>query len=824
MTAASRPRRDRAGAQRPERNRGGLPLHGVFVVDATDGRGGSCGRYLADLGADVLLLEPPGGSPARGAPPFGPGGESLSFALQHAGKRSLCVDIGNDAGRDRVRRLLADADIFIVGERLAAFEAHGLGPAVLRRDFPDLVTLSITEFGRAGPLSGWRGTDPVQVAMSGLLSRSGLPRRPPLIPPGAMAHEAAGVQAAWAALLSYWRRLRDGVGDDLDFSIHDSTVQGIDPHFGAGGTAAVAAGAYGAPPPRGRVNVPYYPTFAVRDGFVRIVAVATRQWRALFSWIGEPEEFADPRFNSTATRFVEAGRINKVVGEFFGRFTVAELLAEGQRRGLPIAPVLAIADVLEADHFQTRGSIAEAEFAPGQAGRLPTGYVELDEQRAGFWRRAPMPDELGDEAPASRNPARAARTAVPQPPGQPVLALEGLRVLDLGVIVMGGEAARLFADQGADVLKIESCSFPDGARGDHRAPMHESFAVGHRNLRSVGIDLRSEAGREVFRRFVAKADVLLSNFKPGTLEKLSLGYDALRQINPGLVMVSSSAFGDTGPWSDWMGYGPLVRAASGVTSLWRYEDEPGRFGDPGLTYPDHFVARVVDTAALACLIRRARTGRGAHVRSSQAEAVLMTLGEALLGASLGVADAHAAPDAPWGVFPCQGDDEWCAVTVRDDADWTRLASAVGDVAITDRRELRNREGRLARRAEVNAWLAAWTMRHPPQTAAGLLQAAGVPAGPMQRGPDLLHDPQLAARRQLRLMRQPGLAAEMWVESGPCLSETLAEPPPGPAPMAGENTRAACAEWLDLGDAEVDALIASGALEAWDPPTRGDGHP
>jgi crotonobetainyl-CoA:carnitine CoA-transferase CaiB-like acyl-CoA transferase len=324
----------------------------------------------------------------------------------------------------------------------------------------------------------------------------------------------------------------------------------------------------------------------------------------------------------------------------------------------------------------------------------------------------------------------------------------------------------------------------------------------------VGVNLRSPEGVAVFRRLVANTDVLLNNFKPGTMERLSLGYDALSEINPGLVMVSCSAFGDTGPWSEWMGYGPLVRAASGLAGLWRYADEPNRFGDTALTYPDHFAARVVNAAALAGLVRRRREGIGCHVRCSQADTVLMVLGEQLLAQSLG---QEIFFDAPWGVFPCAGEDDWCIVTIRNDAEFRSLGKALGDAAFASRPTFASPQGRHAHRAEIDAWLGAWTRRHTPTEAATLLQDAGVPAGPMQRGEELLHDPQLAFRRQFRQLQQPGLPEPLWVENGPAIFASGATPPGRPAPFMGQHTREACAEWLGIHETEFAQLVACGAL-------------
>jgi crotonobetainyl-CoA:carnitine CoA-transferase CaiB-like acyl-CoA transferase len=156
-------------------------------------------------------------------------------------------------------------------------------------------------------------------------------------------------------------------------------------------------------------------------------------------------------------------------------------------------------------------------------------------------------------------------------------------VLDLGVIVVGAETGRLFADLGADVIKVENRAFPDGSRQSmDGSVLTGGFAYGHRGKRGLGLDLRSAEGRALFLDLVRHSDVVLSNFKPGTMESLGLGYADLAAVNPGIVVAESSAFGPTGPWSRKMGYGPLVRAAVGLSGLWRYADDPEGFSSaPG---------------------------------------------------------------------------------------------------------------------------------------------------------------------------------------------------------------------------------------------------
>ena len=482
--------------------------------------------------------------------------------------------------------------------------------------------LSITDFGLTGPYRDWVATDWTLLAMGGVLSRSGLPGREPLMPPGDMALQVTAMQATWAALVAYWNRLECGRGDRIDFSLYEATAQAIDPAMGTVGTAQVA----GYAETRDRPAPGPYPIFRCRDGHVRVVLLAPRQWHAMRAWLGEPEDLQDPELETIRGRALASDRLHAVFEQHFRERDKHELTLEGQARGVPIAPVLTPADVLAAEHFRARGAIARTEIARGITADAPTGFAEIDGRRVRSGRRAPELGEHDDElfAEPARGPA-----VIGADPGRPRRPLEGLRVLDFGVIVLGAEAARLFCDQGAEVIKIESRAFPDGARV---SPVH--FAIGHRGSRGLGVNLRTADGVDVIKRLVARSDVVLANFKPGTLDKLGLGAQALREINPGIVVVNSSAVGASGPWSTWMGYGPLVRCVSGLTSLWRYPDDDGGFSDSTTIHPDHYAARVTAITALAALIGRRRSGRGAEIATSQAEAILMQIGELLVEESL----------------------------------------------------------------------------------------------------------------------------------------------------------------------------------------------
>jgi crotonobetainyl-CoA:carnitine CoA-transferase CaiB-like acyl-CoA transferase len=779
------------------------PLDGVRVIDMAEGKGEMCGRFLADLGADVIRVEPPGGAASRMQAPLHDR-VSLHFATHNAGKRGVVVDHTTSEGRERLLALLESADIWIETTSPGALSELGLGAAVVRGRNPGLVILSITDFGQTGPYCDWVATDWTLLAMGGVLSRSGLPGREPLMPPGDMALQVTAMQAAWAALVAYWNRLECGLGDHIDFSLYEATAQVIDPAMGTVGTAQAA----GYEDTRGRPAPGPYPIFRCRDGHVRVVLLAPRQWQAMRAWLGEPAELQDPELETIRGRALASERLHAGFERFFRERGKHELTLEGQGRGVPIAPVLTPADVLAAEHFRARGAIAHTELAPGIAAAAPTGFAEIDGRRVRSGRCAPGVGEHDHEVFAE--PARSSGGVVANA-GPTRRPLDGLRVLDFGVIVLGAEAARLFCELGAEVIKIESRAFPDGAR---ISPVH--FAIGHRGSKGLGVNLRSPDGVDVVRRLVARSDVLLANFKPGTLDKLGLGAHALQEINPGIVVVNSSAVGATGPWSAWMGYGPLVRCASGLSSLWRYPDDHGSFSDSTTIHPDHYAARVTAITALAALIGRRRSGLGAQIATSQAETLLVQIGKLLVEEALrpgaiqatGNVGRHAAP---WGVYPCAGEDEWCVVTVRDDDDWRRLRGALGDPDWAAGNDLATTAGRLARRADIDEQLTAWTRERPPREVMATLQAAGVPAGFMQRAADFEDDPQLQVRDFLRTFEQPGLEP-LRIDNAPFRSERIPLPANSPAPEPGEHTREICTGLLGMDADEVDRLIDGGVLE------------
>lgn len=743
------------------------PLSGIRIVESLRGPLAMIGRHLADLGAAVDSF----GADAD---------DSAEAVVAQAGKRLASEGPSSPAATTAIEQ----AHIVI------ADRASGIDLAALRRDRPGLITMAVSDFGESGPLADWRATGPVLHALSAVLSRSGIRGREPLLPPGDLAYQCAAPQAVFALLGALYRVLRGGDGAHFDFAALDGAVQGLDPGFGINGSATMGkpVGLLMRDRPRAGFQ---YPILRCADGYVRLCLLAKRQWRGMFQWLGEPEQFASPDFDRTSHRYASA-ELLPYIADFFADQRRVDLERLGQQHGVPIASVLTLGEFLDSDHATARQAVVNR----ADDTRLPNGFLTIDGEHMG-------PLSAPEDA------------AFPAADTSPALAPFGdLKVLDLGVIVVGAEGARLLGDLGADVIKVESGAFPDGSRQSYlEHGMSVSFAAGHRNKRSLGIDLRSDAGRALFLDLVRQADVVCSNFKPGTMEKLGLGEAVLRDINPRIVVSESSAFGDTGPWSGRMGYGPLVRASTGLTLAWRYPDDPQSFSDSITVYPDHVAGRICAIGVAALLIRRLRTGLGGVAKVAQSEVMI---GHFAADVMRGTPAGGAPTDWPWGVYRTAGEDEWCVITIEGDADWTKLCGAIG---YGDGLAFDSAAKRLAARGDIDTAIDAWTSDRRQHEAAEALQAAGIAAAPMLRLAELPDFPHFRERGFYRVEDHPWLQEDVMGDAYVARTADLPAPPRRPAPLSGEQSEEIIADWLGIDAAGIAALKEGAILEPLADTTR-----
>lgn len=735
------------------------------VLDLADNESAIAGMVLAELGAEVIAVEPPEGNALRLRGPFAgdrPGPEtSLPWAAWGRSKRSVIADLETEAGRERLRQLAATADVLIESAPPGAMAARGLGYDDLAGANPSLVYASITPFGSDGPKADYAWSDITLCAAAGPMSFTGDSDRAPLRMglPQAMLH--AGGDAADAILIALRERKRSGVGQHIDVSAQQSYAQATQsfilatplnetPTVRVTGGAALAG-----------LTLPLI--WTVLDGYVSLTfffgsAIGPFS-RRLMEWIHEEggcdEATRDKDWIGYAQLLLtgeesreEYARVLDIIGDFLRTKTKAELLEQAMKRRLLIIPVSSIEDLHDSPQFASRRYWRDSSEG-AVSGRYPGPFAAFGETPVEAGRSAPTVGEHDEELPQLLTRRPAVERLDGEDDGQ---ALSDIKVLDLMWVMAGPAATRVLADYGATVVKIESTTRVDTARGlqpflNGQPGPENSGLYSNMNTGKLGmtLDISSEVGREVILDLVRWADVVTESFSPRAMRNWGLDYAALREVNPKIIMLSSSLFGQSGPHSEIAGFGTMGAAAAGFNSIVGWPDR-----DPAMAaaYSDYVAPRFTVAALLAALEHRDRTGEGQYIDFSQAEACIHFLSPAILDFSvngrgfqrIGNADPQIAPH---GVYRAAGDDRWVAIATPEEEQWQALAGIIGrgDLAgsLTD---LTLRQGRLA---DIDAAITLWTSGRDMFEAERELQAAGVPAHAVQNSPECSVDPQLLHR-------------------------------------------------------------------------------
>ena len=331
--------------------------------------------------------------------------------------------------------------------------------------------------------------------------------------------------------------------------------------------------------------------------------------------------------------------------------------------------------------------------------------------------------------------------------------LKGVRILAFTTGYAGPYAGRLLANYGAEVIKIESRNGGlDTFRhyGQHKdideAPRFIECNLG---VRSLAINLKHPTGVKLIREVATKSDAILQNFRPKVLDKLGLGDDELRKSNAKLVILKLPGFGTEGPKSSYGTWGFNLNAFSGITYLWNHPEQDRPIGSQGV-YPDHLGFVLAPTLLIAALLSSRRSGKGVTLDLAQIEGTAAVLGTTYLETSVNGDDPkpkgnHYILAAPHGVYRCQGEDRWCVISVRDDAEWRSFCRVIGREELISDERFKSLRWRLKNCAELDALVAAWTETHLAEEIMTQCQGAGVPASVVQSGADLLKDPQLRHR-------------------------------------------------------------------------------
>jgi crotonobetainyl-CoA:carnitine CoA-transferase CaiB-like acyl-CoA transferase len=790
------------------------PLEHVRVVDVTDLRGALAGRLLADLGADVIKVEPPEGDPGRWRPPFAGDvaapDRSLSFLYRNANKRGAVIDLRDRRGRARLDELCARADVLVENLDPDARQEYGLDPAAVRARHPRLVHAAIADFGLSGPRAGWRAEPLPAFAASGALHASGFPDRPPCWLPGAIAHDCASLFAVAGALAALLVRARDGGGQTVEVSVQEAALSGLYPWAALLPGYARLYPMLPSSPPRNADGS--YLVLPVADGHVRVLAGTLRQWRGFLELIGNPPALAGPEWETPLMRLAAPDVIRQIATEALRHRPRAQVFADAVRLRVPLAPVHTPDEFVAAEQtrsrrfFRTTGfpHLDNAPFAPAPLNFSVTPVV--------LRRPAPAPGE--DDGRGFSDPAIEPRRDAANPSAAP---LSGVRVVNLGVGVVAPEIGWLLAELGAEVIKIESRANLDFLRAVTIEPDSPNrawtFNSASRGNKSVCLDLGTARGRELALRLCAAADIVVENNRGGVVRNWRLDYEDVRRLRADVIYLASQGFGRGGPLGEAQAYGPLNASFSGANWLWNHPDAPYPAGSV-LNHPDHLASRLATVAILAALEHRRRTGEGQFIEMAQTEAAAYVQGEVYLETPCTgrppVQRGNAVDYAvPHGVYPCagrpNGEDRWCAIAAVGDDAWRRFAACLG---WAPEPALDTLAGRTAMRAEIDARVSAWTETRSAEDAAAALQAAGVSAMTVLSPDDLAADPHLAARGAIIDVAHAEVGIERHGANPIRLNRTNLHPSSAAA-LLGEHTAPVLAHVLGLSAEEIERLIADG---------------
>jgi crotonobetainyl-CoA:carnitine CoA-transferase CaiB-like acyl-CoA transferase len=396
--------------------------------------------------------------------------------------------------------------------------------------------------------------------------------------------------------------------------------------------------------------------------------------------------------------------------------------------------------------------------------------------------------------------------------------LEGIRVLAFTHIAAGPYACLQLAALGSEVIKIESATRPDPWRyrdRNHDPEGSRPFADHNKNVRSVTLNLKSGRGRQLALALAERCDIVIDNFSAGVMTRLGLGYADLATVRPDVIVLHLSGLGSTGPRSSYVTFGPSIMAMSGMTQLWTHPDSDVPVGSQS-SYPDYLVGGYAAFAALALLIERRRTGRGRELDLTQIEVTLAALGPAVVAVASSLATPRPVGNAsdeaaPHGCYPCvNGNDDWCAISVRNDEEWRRFAEVIGRPELAQDPRYATTRDRLENRAALDALVAAWTSRRSAHDVMECCQVAGIPAGPVATGRDLARDPHLLARGFVTDLDHPKMGRHRY-PGPPFRLGTDPLPVWRLGPLMGQDNDRILGGLMGLSDDEIRQLQSDGVV-------------
>ena len=798
------------------------PFAGFRVIELAEGVAGPyCGKLLADLGAEVIKVEPPAGDRARRATGGDPAKtvdpeSSPLFLYCNTSKRGIVLDLDDDGDRETFGALLGDAAVLITDRQ----------PPVEAPD--DLIVAAVTPYGLAGPRAAAPAGELTLTHGGGLVNqmpvRSRDVDRAPVTLGGHQAGYHGGLVTALAVAALLYGRQRGAGGARLDVSVQDVMVSMVAP--------LVASARYHGttwsrvpdrPPAMGRLKT--------RDGYVILNAFDDHHFVLFRELMGSPSWCEGDEWKDMAYRSHHLMEIAPEIDAWALEQTRDDLYHRAARLGIPVGPIHDAADVMAYEQYAARDYFTVVDHPRTGPKRYAGWPYRMSASKPRVSRPAPLLNEHAAEIRSELNGnAAGARTSIASSAGEtgadaagPALPLEGIRVAEFAWVWAGPYAGVLLSTLGAEVIKVEGPKRLDLTRRSVVWPRAEeapqkigpdagmAFNTMNLNKRSLALDLSQAEGRELALRLASECDVIYDNMRPGAMVKLGLDYENLREANPELIVASSSGRGHGGPETEYLGYAMVHQGVAGGAHISGYpDDHPTHSGGD----VDLMNAITLAFSIVAALHHREGSGEGQFIDYSQCEGVSSILGEVLLEYEMTgkiperAGNAHRS-SAPHSVYRCWGIDRWLAIEVHSDEEFARLASTMGRSELTEDPRFATAAARKQHEAELDRIIGDWTRERDRDWLARELLAAGVAAAPSRDARDLYADSHLRARGAFATVEHPEWGDLELV--GPPFRIEGRDLRPRRAPLLGEHTDAILGGLLGLSAEELAGYRRRGVV-------------
>jgi len=837
-------------------------LSGIRILDLTWVIAGPyCAKIFADYGADVLKIErPPNGDHARRIGPFYEDDhhpeKSLLFSHLNTNKRGVLLDLKSKKGSELLKSWIKEADILVESFRPGVMERLGLSYNVLKDINPGLIMTSISNFGQTGPYRDFKVSELVLNGIGADMYSFGLPGRHPLKLAGNCQQYQVGHMAAVATLAAYWTRTKTGLGQHIDISMQEVLAADTDHKstnlltFAYSGKTVITDVLGRFDPREATATIMPTGVFPCQDGYVRTAGGLVFWERFLnlfpqfehFKWPGDIQDLENNK-----------PEVDAVWYEWCSERTKNEIMeiCQGVKYfGMAINTPM---ECVHSPQLKERGFWVEIEH-PVTGKQLYPGdplHASLSPWKAR--RPAPLLGQDNEEVMDKHNcfiqtgekHSPAIKNHRPENPNNPSLPLEGIRVLDMTVIWAGPTAAWLLGALGAEVIHLDNPHHhPDFARGFRMWPTQTQLdapagranfpegKVGARpwnrvafymralwNRLSCCIDVDQPEGKEVFKRLIKNCDIFIENNSATAMENLGFGHEILMEANPRLICINMSAWGRSGPYKDYVGWGAMHQAIAGEEWLRGYDDDEFPFHNNFRFHMDSASPPMAVFGAIMGLMQREMTGKGQWIDFAQMQALIPHIGEIYMDAAWNGRDqktmGNRHPTAVQGCYPCRGPEpteetainggeRWINITINNDEEWEGLCKVMGHPKWSKSERFARQEDRHRHHDELDAHIEAFTRDRDNFELFYVLQHHGVPSGPVEDHRDSHMDPQLNAREFFQTMTAADIgtyryAGFPWKFSGTPLKVTH------PPCALGEDNEYIYREVIGLTEEEISDL-------------------